>query len=448
MVIEIPEQVNRAIKILSDNGYDAYVVGGAVRNVLLGRKADDWDVAASSLPEETEKALSDYTVVETGIQHGTVTAVIDGMHIEITTFRVDGEYSDHRHPDSVKFADRVEDDLSRRDFTCNAMAYNHERGLVDPFGGEEDIKRKVIRCVGNPDTRFNEDGLRIMRALRFACVLGFEIDAATSESIHRNVCLLDDIAVERIYVELIKMMPFATADFLMEYEDVFFRIMPVLGRMKGCRQNHPRHIYDVWEHSCRTVENMPGDGELRLAALLHDSGKPLCRTTDENGTDHFRGHAELGEETARYILNGLKVSNETKKNILNLIRYHEFLPECVTPAEYRRYTGIFGKTFIYNLYTLRRADVSAQNPVYAEKSLESLDRGLAEYEKILSESDCFSLADLKIDGRDLIAMGVEPGEKIRHILDGMLDRVLEDRLPNDRKILLSKAKEMLEIGNS
>jgi tRNA nucleotidyltransferase (CCA-adding enzyme) len=299
MVINIPQQVNRAIDILEKNGHSAYVVGGAVRDAIMKKPAHDWDITTSALPEETMDAFEGFRIIETGLKHGTVTVIVDGTDLEITTYRIEHGYSDNRHPDKVDFTDRVEDDLSRRDFTVNAIAYSPVRGFADPFGGRDDIEKNVIRCVGEADKRFGEDALRILRALRFSSVLGFEIDPDTAESIHRNYPLLKNISVERIFVEMSKLLCGKDAGrILREFEDVVFYILPELVPMKNCVQNHERHIFDVWGHTVKAVESVPPIAELRFAMLFHDSGKPHCKTTDEKGIDHFYSHGKISRKIA------------------------------------------------------------------------------------------------------------------------------------------------------
>jgi len=336
MVIKIPPQVNRAIEILQSNGHSAYVVGGAVRDMLMDKTAHDWDITTSALPEETLSAFSDFRTIETGLKHGTVTVIVDGMSLEITTFRIEGNYSDNRHPDKVDFTDKIESDLSRRDFTVNAIAFSPHKGFADPFDGQADIKNKVIRCVGNPDKRFSEDALRILRALRFSSVLGFEIDIETAESIRRNYKLLGNISVERIFVETSKLLCGKNAGkILRDFEDVFFFILPEISPLKNCTQNHERHIYDVWHHTVKAVESIEPVAELRFAMLLHDTGKPHCKTTDESGTDHFYSHGKISKKIAYDTLTRLKTSAKFRETVCNLVEYHDFLPDKISKKTYK-----------------------------------------------------------------------------------------------------------------
>ena len=448
MIIEIPSQVNTALQILSANGYEAYVVGGAVRNCLMGLTAADWDVTTSALPEQTKEAFSDYKVIETGIKHGTVTVIIDSFHVEITTFRVDGEYSDNRRPDFVKFTSSLTDDLSRRDFTCNAIAYSPLCGFKDPFGGMKDIESKLLRCVGEPDERFGEDALRILRALRFSRTLGFEIDPALSESIHKNVSLLSNISYERITAELFKTLPNASAAFLNEYSDVIFQIIPELKAEKGCEQNHERHIYDVWRHTCVSVENCPPDPGIRLAALLHDIGKPSCKTTDENGVDHFCGHEQAGAEIARAVLNRMKVSNAVKNKTLTLVEHHSMMPEKMSKKSLRKYIGSLGEETMRDIFALREADLKAQNPAFIDQTLKEAGEGVKNFEEALAGVKCFKITDLEVNGSELISEGIESGPALGKILSRLFDEVISDGLENKKDVLIKRAKEIYEDGNS
>lgn len=443
MVINIPSQVNRVIEILRQNGHSAYVVGGACRDIFMGKEVHDWDVATSALPEETKAALKDFKVIETGIKHGTVTALIDGTPIEITTCRIESGYSDNRHPDRVDFTDKIENDLSRRDFTVNAIAYSPFSGIVDPFGGQNDIERKIIRCVGEPDRRFGEDALRILRALRFSSTLGFEIEKETSESIHRNFKLLASISVERVFTELSKMLCGKDIGrILSDYPDVIFFILPELKAMLGCAQNHERHISDVWGHTIKAVETVEPSVELRLAALFHDCGKPHVKTTDENGVDHFYFHAKHSKKIADSILLRLKTSNKLRNHVCSLVEHHDFLPDKISKKTYKKYIAMLGIDIVKELFELRRADVSAQNPKFLKESMNGNEIGLKILEEIENEAACFKLGDLKINGNDLADIGIEPSPAMKNILEALLDEVMGDKLKNDRTALIERAKAL------
>lgn len=442
MIINIPTQVNTALEILADAGFEAFVVGGAVRDALMGKEAHDWDVTTSAEPQQIISAFEGFRIIETGIKHGTVTVIIDEYPIEITTYRIETGYSDNRHPDSVSFTDNVEKDLARRDFTCNAIAYNPKTGITDPFGGLADIHSKIIRCVGEPDRRFNEDGLRILRCLRFSQVLGFSIDPVTKQSVHNNVNLLENISKERIYSEIMKMLSQCSADFLLEFSDVMFFIIPELKSEKGCLQNHPRHIYDVWQHSCVAVENCPHEAVIRFAALLHDVGKPLCRFTDEKGTDHFYGHGKKGADLAYNIVKNLKAPNAVADKVKQLVEYHDFVPEKISPKTYRKYVGILGEETLESLFIIREADLRAQNPQYLEESLAGNKAGYSVYKSIFETAKCFSIKDLDISGNDLMAEGVPSSPLLGEILSQLFDEVISDKLENNKSALLSRAKEI------
>ena len=443
MVINIPSQVNRAIEILGDGGYSAYIVGGAVRNIIMGVPVNDWDITTSALPEQTLELFKDYRTIETGIKHGTVTVIIDGIPLEITTYRIEKGYSDNRHPDNVEFTDKVEDDLSRRDFTVNAIAYSPKTGLVDPFGGCFDIKNKTIRCVGNPNTRFDEDALRILRALRFSSVLGFETDQETADSIHRNKHLLKNISSERIFVELSKLLcGTKAADILREYKDVIFFILPELEPMDNCVQNHERHIFDVWGHTVKAVESIPPEPILRFAMLLHDSGKPHCKSTDKNGIDHFYSHGKQSKNIAFDILSRLKTSNKFRDTVCNLVEYHDFLPDKISKKTYKKYIAELGLETVENLFLVREADILAQNPEFHGESLEQNKTGKKILDEIKSENTYFKISDLAVNGKKLQEIGIVPSPAMGKILDKLLDEVMDEKLPNNEKELIERAKQL------
>ena len=443
MVINIPSQVNRAIEILCGGGHSAYIVGGAVRNIIMGIPVNDWDITTSALPQKTLELFKDFRTIETGIKHGTVTVIIDGMPLEITTFRIEKGYSDNRHPDKVDFTDSVEDDLSRRDFTANAIAYSPEKGFVDPFGGCWDIEQKTIRCVGNPDTRFGEDALRILRALRFASVLGFKIDPETSDSIHKNKHLLKNISVERIFVELSKLLCGKNAgDILREYKDIIFFVLPELEPMNNCTQNHERHIYDLWGHTVKSVESVPPEPELRFTMLFHDSGKPHCKTTDTNGIDHFYSHGKISKKIVYDALSRLKTSNKFRDTVCSLVEYHDFLPDKISKKTYKKYIAKLGIETVEKLFFIREADVLAQNPLFRAESLEQNDIGKKVIEEIKNEKNCFKISDLAVDGRMLSDAGIRPSPAMGRILEKLLDEVMDEKLPNDECALIERAKQL------
>lgn len=448
--MKIPLQVNTAVKILTENGHTAYIVGGAVRDCLMGRTADDWDITTSALPEDTLNAFSGFRTIETGIKHGTVTVVIDGMNIEITTYRIEAGYSDNRHPDSVSFTDKIEEDLARRDFTVNAIAYSPRAGFCDPFGGQSDIDKKIIRCVGEPDKRFGEDALRILRALRFSSVLDFEIEEKTAESIRKNYPTLKNISAERIFAELTKLLCGRGAGrILRDYPEVISGILPELAPMNGCGQNHPAHIYDVWGHTAAVVDAVAPSPELRYAALFHDSGKPACKSTDENGIDHFCNHARVSREIAEEALLRLKSPVKFRQKVCDLTEYHGFVPDKMSKKTYRKYIGTLGADTVRELFEIREADVRDLAPECLEDALEANRAGLEILNEIMNEKACFGVKDLAVNGNDIIGTGVEPSPAVGEILGILLNEVMEEKIENKKDTLIRRAEELKgKVGRS
>ena len=440
MKIKIPPNIMSALEMLSSNGFEAYVVGGCVRDAFLGKVADDWDITTSATPEEMKKVFADYRVIETGIKHGTLSVIIGGEVLEITTMRVDGDYTDNRHPDSVEFTGDIHKDLSRRDFTVNAMAYNPATGLVDPFDGCGDIKRKIIRCVGDPDRRFNEDALRIMRALRFACTLNFDIASETAESIIKNRHLLLNVAKERVRVELLKLLcGVRVKEILLDFAPVFFEIIPELEAMYKFPQNTPYHIYDVWEHTVVSVANVPADPILRMTMLLHDLGKPAMHTVDENGQSHFKRHQGVSAEMSREILKSLRFSKLEQEAITNLVLCHDLRPV----GDFEQTVDLcveYSHEFLLRLMPVFRADALAQSPVYQPETLAQIEATEKIINKLLADNVCLSSADLKINGNDLKALGIK-GKSIGDTLAFILKKVAHCEMNNDRDEILTYIKE-------
>ena len=437
---EIPEYVKKVLETLETAGHEAWCVGGCVRDILLGRVPGDWDVTTSAMPEETMTAFGQ-NAFPTGLQHGTVTVRADHKSVEVTTYRVDGAYRDHRRPDSVTFTRSLEEDLWRRDFTVNAMAVNLRGELRDPFGGQEDLKNGVLRCVGDPDRRFQEDALRILRGLRFAAVLGFAIDPSTGESIHRNRELLGEIAAERIQVELMKLLAGKNAaEVLRQYPGVVGVFWPEVLPMVGFDQKSLHHGYDVWEHTLHAVAAVPGDPVLRCAALLHDIGKPNCFTVDEKGVGHFYGHSAISRELADRMLRRLKCSTKFRETVVRLVDWHDRdIPR--TDKAIRRALGKLGERDLRRLILLKRADNLAQAPEFHDRQRE-LDKGEAIMEKLLAEDACFSLKQLAVNGKDLTEFGLS-GPVVGQVLKKLLDAVVDGDLPNDRKELLSSVSRFV-----
>ncbi len=440
MNIKCPDYINTAFRLLEQSGFKAYAVGGCVRDSLMGKTPDDWDMTTSSTPEQTMEVFKDFRVIPTGLKHGTVTVIIDGNHIEITTMRVDGEYHDNRRPESVCFTTEIEQDLSRRDFTVNAMAYNHTDGLVDIFGGQEDLKKKTIRCVGNPDKRFNEDALRIIRALRFASVLNFGIDKDTSDSIIKNVSLLNNVAKERIRVELVKLLRGTAVErILTDYKEIIFNIIPELRTLDGFRQDTPYHIYDVWTHTVKVVANVKNTQELRVAALLHDIAKPDCFTTDEKGIAHFKGHPELSAERAREILKSLRFSNAFIETVYNIILLHDMYPDG-NRKTVARFCSKYSPDIIRLTLELMRGDTAGKNPEFAEEQFDSYSLAEKQIDEIIETNLCLKVSDLDINGEDLKAEGFS-GKEIGVVLNTLLEIVIEEKIINKKEILLDTVRK-------
>lgn len=438
-MIYMPEEVKTAISKLTQNGFEAYIVGGCVRDSLLGDKPKDYDITTSAEPEEVEKIFSNYRVIETGIKHGTVTVLINKIPLEITTFRIDSDYSDNRHPTNVTFTKSLEKDTARRDFTMNALAYNDERGICDFYGGSDDIKNKIIRCVGDADKRFNEDALRIMRAIRFSSVLGFEIEDNTKRAIFKNKKLLKNISSERIASELVKLLCGENVrKVLLEYIDILSVVIPELVPMKGFDQRNIHHIYDILEHTAVAVENITPTPILRLTALFHDIGKPKCFFM-KNGEGHFYGHSEVGAKMTENILSRLKFDNNTKKIVTKLVKIHDVQIE-ETETAVKRCMNKHTVEIFFLLLKMKRADTLAQSPMCRDR-LGYLDRLEKTARKIIAENACFSLKDLAINGSDLIEMGFKPGKEIGVILKNLLEEVIGGRLPNKKKELVKFTKE-------
>ena len=443
MKINLPSYVNLAINQLENLGFEAYIVGGCVRDSLLGKIPHDWDIATSATPDEMLKVFSKFKTVETGLKHGTITVLIDGNNLEITTFRRDGTYLDSRRPDSVTFSKELKEDLSRRDFTINAMAYNEKSSIIDIFGGIADLESRVIRAVGEADKRFSEDALRIMRCLRFSSVLGFEVESKTMLAANNKRKLLRNISHERIRDELKNLVCGKNAEnVLRERSETIFEIMPELKIMSTCAQESRYHIYNVWEHSLHAMSAIPAEPNLRLAALLHDCGKSACKTFDKNGSAHFYGHAKKSMDIAEIILKRLRFSNREIDCILSLIKYHsEILP--ISEKRIKKIISKLGENAFFDLLMLIRADISAQSSdLFEERSIQ-IDECLKTAKMIIASSACLSLKDLAINGNDLIELGFAKDKKLGETLNIILNLVLENRAENDRAVLLKIAKAML-----
>lgn len=437
--INLPTQVNTAIGLLQDNGFEAFCVGGCVRDAVMGKVPYDYDITTSALPEETKAVFKNYRLIETGIKHGTVTVIINHMPLEITTYRIDGEYKDNRHPESVNFSRNLRDDLSRRDFTVNTLCYNEKDGIVDLFGGIDDIQKKIIRCVGEPDKRFQEDALRIMRAVRFSCTLGFEIEKKTAESVLRNKELLKNISVERFRDELIKLvLSDRIYDCLKEFYPVIAVVIPEYSAVFGCEQNTPYHKYDVAEHMLKATENIEKDKILRLTMFFHDIAKPLVKKTDANGQDHFKTHAPVGAETVKEILKRLRFDNKTVNTVSKLILIHQD-PTPKNKIEAKKFLNRIGEEAYIQFMKIRKADCSAKaQPHSADEKLRNMQLFLDE---IKENNECYSLKQLSINGNDLKELGIKNGEEIHKKLDFLLNAVIEEKCDNTKKDLIEYFKK-------
>ena len=433
----IPKPALRVLETLEKSGYEAYLVGGCVRDLLLGKKPNDWDMTTNAHPEEILDLFEGYAV-GTGLQHGTVTVVLNGYPFEVTTYRVDGEYTDHRHPDAVRFTENLREDLSRRDFTINSMAMDRKGMVKDYFGGQEDLKCGMIRCVGEPQQRFEEDALRIMRAIRFSSVLGFPIEDATNNAIHAQAALLD-VAMERIRIELLKLLSGKDAvRVLLDYADVLGVFLPEILPAIKCDQKNFHHCYDVWEHIARTVGYIRADDVLRMTMLLHDLGKPACMTIDEEGVGHFRGHANESCKMGQDILRRLRFDNDSTARILKLVEWHD-VPIEPRERTLRRVLNKMGLQGTRDLLAVKRADNLAQAPEFLgrQQQIDELEQLL---EHILEKDACFSLKQLAINGNDLMALGYK-GKEIGQMLQFLLELVMDESIPNHKDALLLKAEE-------
>ena len=417
--IEIPEKVNRIISTLAAAGYEAYAVGGCVRDALLGREPADWDITTSASPYQV-KALFARTI-DTGIQHGTVTVMLGKEGFEVTTYRLDGEYEDCRHPKEVVFTKSLLEDLKRRDFTINAMAYNEERGLVDEFDGVGDLKRGIIRCVGEARERFQEDALRMLRAVRFAAQLGFVLDEQTKQAICELRENLRKVSAERIQTELVKLLISDHPEYLRTAWELGMTaiFLPEFDEMMKTPQNTPHHCMCVGEHTLAAMKAVRADKVLRLTMLFHDIGKPAVRSTDENGKDHFYGHGDVSAQMAGEILRRLKFDNDTLKQVKQLVRFHDWRPS-LTDAAVRRGVYRIGEDLFPLLLEVERADVAAQSDYQRKEKLERLDQAEEIYHRILEEHQCLSLKTMAIAGKDLMEDGMKPGKELGTMLNALL----------------------------
>ena len=435
MTLNIPSKAKTIITLLENAGFEAFCVGGAVRDSIMGLNPTDWDITTSASPEDTVMVFKDYKTVDTGLKHGTLAVIIDKTPFEVTTYRVDGDYNDNRHPENVHFTKKLSDDLSRRDFTVNALAYNDKTGLVDLYGGQEDTYNSIIKTVGNPSARFQEDGLRIMRALRFASVLGFTIESETAKAIHDNKDLLKNISAERLAVELSKLVCGKNAfNILTEYWDVLSVFIPEIKSAVGFKQYGKKHAYDVWEHICHTVDTIPQDKILRLTMLLHDLGKIPTHKLDENGNSTFKNHATIGGDMAREILTRLKLDKKTINRVSFLVANHDFEPP-LSKTDLKKHLKTKTIEDIKTLLIIKKSDRGALSESYRDISKES-EQCLKWLSEIENNNECCKISQLAITGDDLKKKGLE-GEDIGKALDTLLDAVIEGKLQNKKEDLLT-----------
>lgn len=442
ITIKIPKNANLIIKMLESHGHEAYVVGGCVRDSILDREPKDWDICTSATPDQVLDIFRLFSVIKTGLKHGTVTIVILGEPYEVTTYRIDGEYSDSRHPDNVEFTKSLREDLSRRDFTINAMAYNDKDGLIDYFGGCQDLERRTIRCVGYPGDRFSEDALRILRAIRFSSQLSFHIHPNTRVSMFTAKDDILKVSAERIRTELVKTLTGTSAEYTLGmYAGIIAVIIPEILPMIGLDQKNPYHDHDVWDHTLNSIMGIQNHPVLRLTMLFHDIGKPECMVVGEDGVGHFYGHPDKSAEIAVRVMKRLRFDTQTINTVKILVENHD--AHLVASDKYvRKMLRSLGEENTRLLIKVRRADILAQST----KSLPSL-QGIIQFEevleKVLREEQCFSLKDLAVNGNDLIGLGMMTGKRVGNTLQRLLDMVIEDEVENDKAALLAAANEIM-----
>jgi tRNA nucleotidyltransferase (CCA-adding enzyme) len=447
----LPPAVSNLIERLNRAGFSAYAVGGCVRDALLSKAPHDWDLCTSARPEEMLEVFRGEHVVETGLKHGTLTVVLNHVPYEVTTFRTDGTYTDHRHPDAVVFVDDVAGDLSRRDFTVNAMAFSPRDGLVDLFGGREDLERKIIRCVGVPAERFEEDALRILRALRFASVYDFSVDPETDRALRALAPTLKKVSAERIRVELLKLLCGAGAGrMLRAYPDVLSVIIPEIAVMVGYDQQNHHHHFDLWEHTVQAVENIPPESDLRLTMLLHDTGKPSVRTVDERGEAHYFGHQAASAEIADRVTDDLRCDREMKERVIRLVRYHDISLRTedgdvnLDRSFLLRRLNRFGEKDLRALFEIHRADRIATGHSPREREDARMAERMAALDALLAEQPCFTLKDLAVNGNDLMPLGLR-GPALGEVLQKLLEAVMDGEVPNEKEALLNFVTKFIKI---
>jgi len=435
----LPAPVLRCIRMLEDAGFAAYVVGGCVRDALLGLTPHDYDLCTAADPSQIAAVFSEFSLVRSGEKHGTIGVVMEGSLYEITTFRTEGGYDDSRHPGWVRFVPSLEEDLKRRDFTVNAMAYHPDKGYLDPWGGQADLKSKVLRAVGDPATRFTEDALRILRGVRFAVRYGLAPEETTIQAMIQLAPRLNLLARERVFEELCKLLPLVNARDLIRFAPILTQTIPELGKTVGFEQRNPHHLYDVYCHTARVVEAVPPVLSLRLAALLHDIGKPDTFSIDEQGIGHFLGHAAVSAELANNILLALRAPTALREQVVFLVAQH-MTPLPADKKLLRRRLGKFGEENIRLLLRLQQADLGNKGTSEDFTHFEEIAHLLDE---IAQEEACLSIRDLDVDGKDLLALGFQPGPALGAVLSALLEQVQDELLPNEKEALLTFAKTKL-----
>ena len=444
MKISIPDNVKTIIEILNNSGHESFIVGGCVRDSLMGIIPNDWDICTSAKPEQIKECFKEFNTFDSGIKHGTISIVIDKEIFEVTTYRIDGEYTDNRRPESVTFTDDITKDLARRDFTINAMAYNESKGLVDPFNGQTDLRSNIIRCVRNPDERFNEDALRIIRALRFASTYDLVIEENTSVSILKNAELLNNIAVERITVEFNKLICGKGAENILDnYRDVIAVFIPEIKKMFDFKQKTKHHNRDVWHHTIHSVSQIDSDPLLRVTMLFHDLGKPEACTYDSDGSTHFKGHPKYSAKIAESILRRLKYPVSFIEDCLKLIIYHD-VRFTGSKKQLKHVMSAIGENNVRLLLKVQRADIMAQSEYMHEEKLQKIETACKVFNEILEEQSCFTLKQLAVNGNDLKAIGITDGKTIGKALKYLLSLVIDEKIKNDKSVLLQKAKDYLK----
>ena len=436
----LPERILRCMEVLEQAGYQVYAVGGCVRDVLLGLTPQDYDLCTSAVPEQTAQLFKDYTLVRSGEKHGTIGVVIEKQVVEITTFRTEGGYRDNRHPDWVKFVSRIQEDLARRDFTVNAMAYHPKEGYIDPFGGQADLKNRILRTVGDPNKRFSEDALRILRGVRFAVRFGLTPEANTLQAMQALAPTMEHLARERVFEELCKLLPLISAQDLVRYASILAEVLPPLRPCIGFLQHSPHHLYDVFTHTAQVVEAAPPSLALRWAALLHDCGKPDCFTLDKNGRGHFYGHAQVSAKLAEALLLDLKAPNALREQAVFLIAHHMTLLEP-DKRLLRRWLVKYSKEAVLELLTLQQADFCSKGTKEESDQFQIVGDLINE---ILAEESCFSIGDLQVNGHDLQTIGFPAGRDLGACLNHLLQQVLDEQIPNARQALLDSAAAFLK----